>query len=101
MKLSDKERVKGHVRRKYDKPQTPYQRMLVSAHVPADAKAALMQTYEGLNPAELKRRIDAKLKLLYQVYCAKHPETEPNKDKCQAARPVRFSFGPTTPSSVR
>jgi hypothetical protein len=71
MKLLVKEREKGHIRRKYDKPQTPYQRILASGQVPDEAKKALTKTYNQLNPAELKRRIDAKLKLLHKTYEAK------------------------------
>lgn len=86
MKLASKEREKGHVRRRYDKPQTPYHRLLASDQVTEATKIALTEVYDSLNPAELKRRIDAKLKLLYQVYAAKHPTAEPAKDKRQTPR---------------
>ena len=71
MKLESKERDKGHIRRKYDRAQTPYQRTLASNQVPDTVKQQLTVMYEGLNPAELKRRIDAKLKLLHQTYESK------------------------------
>jgi hypothetical protein len=71
MKLESKERDKGHIRRKYDKPQTPYQRVLASDQVSDEVKRQLTVVYEQLNPAELKRRIDAKLKLLHKAYESK------------------------------
>jgi hypothetical protein len=81
MKLLVKVREKGHIRRKYDKPQTPYQRILASGQVPDEVKKALTKTYNQLNPAELKRRIDAKLKLLHKTYEAKQQSTNPAIDK--------------------
>ena len=74
MKLKSKERDKGHVRRKYDQPQTPYRRVLASDQVAEEAKQQLAAIYQNLNPAELKRRIDAKLKLLHQAYEAKQKQ---------------------------
>lgn len=58
-KLLSKERRGAKVTKRYDKPITPYQRLLESQDVDETMKDALRQTYEALNPAELKRRIDA------------------------------------------
>lgn len=57
MKLVNKYRIGSKVVKKYDSPQTPYQRLLESAHVPARVKQQLRQTYEELNPAQLTREI--------------------------------------------
>lgn len=68
IKLVSKERVGSRIKRKYDTPKTPYQRLIESDEVNEETKQALTNLYHSLNPAELKREIDAKLKQLYQVY---------------------------------
>ena len=56
-KLVRKERHGARVRRIYDRPQTPYQRVLAHPAVSDKRKAALRRLYATLNPAELRRRI--------------------------------------------
>jgi len=76
MKLIQKTRIGSRVRKKYDKPQTPYQRVLASSPVPETKKQALREQYAQLNPAGL-RRIIAKLqdKLLHLSEKSKnHPK---------------------------
>jgi hypothetical protein len=68
MKLVDKTKVKGRSHRKYDKPKTPYHRIMESEQVDARTKEELKKIYDSLNPAELKRGIDEKVKKLYEVY---------------------------------
>jgi hypothetical protein len=67
MKLKSKERAGGKVKRQYDTPKTPYQRLMGSGQISAEAKRQLETTYLNLNPAQLKRSIDAKLEKLYQI----------------------------------
>ena len=57
MKLMEKTRVGSRVKKKYDKPRTPYQRVLESPHVPEDRKEQLRNQYATLNPAALKRTL--------------------------------------------
>lgn len=68
MKLERKERVGGHIKRKYDKAQTPYHRLLESGALTDEEKEKLKKLYSSLNPAELKRRIDKKLERLFMMY---------------------------------
>src|SRR4030043_111453 len=68
MKLVSKERIGGRVRRKYDVPRSPYQRLMESNQIRTERKRELEATYLGLNPAQLKRSIDIKLDKLYHVY---------------------------------
>jgi hypothetical protein len=68
MKLVSKERIGGHVKRKYDTPKTPCQRLMESGQIPEEAKRQLEGIYLSLNPAQLKRSIDAKLDKLYRTY---------------------------------
>lgn len=57
MKLMQKTRTGSKVTKKYDKPQTPYRRVLASPHVSLADKACLKKQYVKLNPAALKRLI--------------------------------------------
>jgi hypothetical protein len=68
MRLERKERVDGKLRRFYAKPKTPYQLLRESRQLPPEALKNLDDLYHSLNPADLKRRIDQKLKKLYTLY---------------------------------
>lgn len=57
MKLTQKTRIGSRVRKKYDVPQTPNQRVLASPLIPESKKAVLRQRYGQLNPAMLRREI--------------------------------------------
>lgn len=81
MKLQSKERIGGRVKRKYDVARTPYQRLMESGQLSKEAKEELQGIYCSLNPAQLKREIDAKLEELYKVY--------EEKRKTQQADPYR------------
>jgi len=68
IKLISKERIGGHIKRKYDKAKTPYRRLIESDQISKEEKEALTATYHSLNPAELKRIIDKKLNNLYEIH---------------------------------
>ena len=68
MKLVSKERIGGSVKRKYDTPKTPYQRLMDSGQISEQTRKQLGMVYLSLNPAQLKRSIDTKLDKLYQAY---------------------------------
>ena len=68
MKLKEKVREKGKIHRKYDVPKTPYQRLIESDQIPEETKKQLKEIYLSLNPAELKRRIDEKIHMLFEAY---------------------------------
>jgi hypothetical protein len=57
MKLIGKERTGAKVKRTYDRPCTPYQRLASSSALSKHAKQQLRTQYASLNPAELKRNI--------------------------------------------
>ncbi len=71
MRLRRKERVDGKVRRRYATPQTPYRILRESGQLSPGKIRELDALYHSLNPAELKRRIDRKLKKLYALYAKK------------------------------
>lgn len=68
MRLKQKERVDGKPRRRYERAQTPYRILRASGQIAPDKLRELDALYRDLNPADLKRRIDRKLKRLYSLY---------------------------------
>lgn len=68
MKLVSKERIGGSLKRKYDTPKTPYQRLMDSGQIREETRKQLETAYLSLNPAQLKRSIDTKLDKLYSTY---------------------------------
>lgn len=58
MKLVRKERINGRLKRQYDIPKTPYQRVLEHPAIPLATKEQLTAFYQTLNPAALKREIE-------------------------------------------
>lgn len=71
MKLKEKKRIGSNVQRTFEKPKTPYQRVLEDRHITRQKKKELNALYASLNPAELKRRIDQKRDELLQAYRTK------------------------------
>jgi hypothetical protein len=67
MKLQSKVRIGSKVQRKYDKAQTPYQRVIASEHVDQKIKDELTQLYLSLNPAQLRASIEASLARLWKL----------------------------------
>lgn len=81
MKLQDKTKFKGKQHRKYDEPTTPYHRIMLSDQVDEETKAELKAVYDSLNPAELKRSIDAKVNKLYKIYQNKNGSQKVDANK--------------------
>jgi hypothetical protein len=57
LRLRSKIREQGRIKRVYDKPCTPYERVMRSRQVDRKTKQKLRSTYEALNPAALYRRL--------------------------------------------
>ncbi len=81
IKLVLKERTGGRVYRKYDKPKTPYQRILESPGTPESKKQELKAMYLSFNPAHLKRQIDEKLNTIYRFYQQKNNSQKVDEKK--------------------
>lgn len=99
MKLILKERIGGKIHRKYDIPKTPYLRVMESNEVPDEVKQKLRQVYESLNPALLKRNIDAKLDRLSQAY--KKKKNISKVDLCKKLKPISVRFLIAEPEVAR
>jgi len=67
MKIKEKIRIGGMIYKKYDEPQTAYTRLMNSQHVTEKQKEALREQKAKLNPFELKRNLEIKLKELYEI----------------------------------
>ena len=81
MKLKEKVRVGSKVHRKYYPAKTPYQYLMESNQISKEKKEELKKIYLSLNPAQLKRTIEAKLDNLYKVYQQKQRSSEVNFSK--------------------
>ena len=81
MKLEAKERSGSRVKKRYDKAQTPYQRVLASPQVSKADQLRLKEKYATLNPAALKRKIDRlQQRLLLSTSPTRHlPKRQPKK----------------------
>jgi hypothetical protein len=90
MKLKEKIREGGRIRRKYDEPRTPYQRMMESEQIRKSVKTRLLRQYESMNVAELHRQVEELRNRLFDLMEGK-PQQEP-------ARPKRRGPGITVTS---
>lgn len=101
MKLKEKKRIGSKIVRKFEKPKTPYQRVLASRYMSREMKQRLRAMYATLNPAELKRLIDKKRNELYQAYKRKGNQFHaPGSMQRKLTPSVTFSHCRTTAASV-
>ncbi len=61
-KLIEKIVIASKTVKRYDKPKTPYERVLESKHVDSSVKRSLKEQFETLNPFRLRKAIEYKLK---------------------------------------
>lgn len=67
MKLVEKRRVGSKVRKKYDKPSTPCDRLLACPKVDEGAKEKLRQTRAGLDPMGLADEVERRLAEIFDI----------------------------------
>lgn len=65
-KLISKIKINSRYKKHYDKPKTPYQRLMESQEISEHEKERLKAVYLSLNPFELKQRIEQKLKVIFK-----------------------------------
>jgi len=99
IKLTSKVRIKGRIYRKYDEAKTPFKRLLESEQISQKKKKELIKFYEQLNPAQLKRNIDEKLNMLYQIYQKKNGLSQATTSK--KLKPSMVSFFMMQPRRFR
>lgn len=72
-KLLEKVKINSKYKRKYSKPKTAYERLLESSDVDAEVKMNKALLHQTLNPFELKKSIEQKLKKIFKWVKA-HPK---------------------------
>jgi len=78
MKLIEKQRVGGKVRKKYDKAASPCERLLVCPKVSAATKESLRQIRLGLDPMDLSEDIERRLVEIFAI--VEHMEEEGSEE---------------------
>jgi hypothetical protein len=73
MKLQRKTRSGSKVKKTYDAPLTPYQRLLLHPDVSAEDKVHMQRLYLTLNPAALRRSLASLQEKLDTLAQSKHP----------------------------
>jgi hypothetical protein len=67
MKLVEKRRVGSKVYKKYDQPQTPYQRVQAAPDISEENKLALRQLFLTLDPIQLRQQLDQRLEAFWHL----------------------------------
>ena len=67
MKLKEKERNGARITKRYEKPKTPYQRLMESPNLSDAKKEDLRKRFEKLNPFELKAGLETRLKTFFSL----------------------------------
>lgn len=68
LRLEKKERIGSRIKKKYDTPKTPYQRVIESGQLTLKQQEDLMQRKYKLNPFLLKKQLDQKLLELFNKF---------------------------------
>ena len=76
LKLIEKERQGAKVSKKYDKAQTPYQRILLSEHISQARKDSLTEEYQRLDPVDLLTQLEMLQDKLWQYSWSKSGNAE-------------------------
>ncbi len=88
MKLKSKERHGARVTKKYHEARTPYQRLLDSSFIKEETKQQLRERYRVLNPAQLKRQIEALQRKLLATAVSTTLTRKRQSAKGKAAKPA-------------
>jgi hypothetical protein len=86
VKLLRKVRVGARVRRRYDTPRTPLERVLACAETPPDVAARLQRQRDRLDPFALAHAIEHRLE---RIFALANPRHRPGALPTPVPRPVR------------
>jgi len=111
VKLQRKVRIGARLKRIYDRPQTPLDRLCAAGALDARSKAAWLQLRERLDPFTLAQTIDRKLADIHRLANRQHsprPTLQSTPPKAPILAPVRRGWQqhaslfrrPTTPRSL-
>jgi len=73
VKLISKQRVASKTIKLYDSPKTPYQRIMESPFIAEAVKHSLAELFNTLNPFDLRKAIEDKLKKIFKTCYKKSP----------------------------
>ena len=74
VKLIEKKRVGSKIIKRYDKPKTPYQRLMESEFIDSETKRKLKKQFDSLNPFELRAAMEIKIDQILKTV-SKNPST--------------------------
>lgn len=66
-KLKEKVRIGARIKKTYDPPKTPFQRLMESEHLTEKQKYELLRRKLALNPFEIKANLEIKLKEFFEA----------------------------------
>jgi hypothetical protein len=67
LKLVSKVRIKSRYKKSYDTPQTPFERLKASGILSSEQEMALQREHESLDPFELDKRIQRRLRKIEKI----------------------------------
>ena len=67
MRLIEKFRDGSKIRKRYDKPTTPYERLMAAPNLAEEKKQELKIRFKSLNPFELKAGLERKLEIFFSL----------------------------------
>ncbi len=76
VKLISKSRIASKTIKRYDKPKTPYQRVMESEHIGGPVKERLTGLFRTLNPFVLRRAMGSKIDAVFRA-CSREPGSTP------------------------
>ena len=89
VKLVRKERVGSRVRRRYDAPRTPLERVLACPEIRPELAAQLRRQRDGLDPFTLARAIEQQLERIYARANPRHRPPAASAHPAPVRRPTR------------
>ena len=94
VKLVKKVRVGAKVRRVYDAPQTPLERVMASASAPSDQITALKKLRASLDPFQLGKVIERKIEGIYALADQRHSPQAIQKNRKLSGPKAKMSPRP-------
>ena len=86
MKLVKKVRVGSKLRRVYDAPKTPFERVVASKQGDAKQLSILKELHRSLDPFQLAKIIDRKLERIYELANRRLSPKTPEQSKIRQAK---------------
>jgi hypothetical protein len=93
MKLIEKQRVGSKVRKKYDTPATPCDRLLNCAKVSEETKDQLRVTRAALDPMDLAADIEARLEKIFTIVERIEEDRQEEMERAGESHPLRAAAG--------